>query len=371
MAVGLVTRVDPAALGEARTEGQIAHPMLFAGARTRGGALGARVTINLEGATLRRGELTPGIWGEGYVDRRHPHTYLHEAVAWGETSLGAARLTLAAGKGFVPFGSDDPMTRPLVKYPLNHHLAQILERAMVAGAVRTGPLTLEGAAFNGDEPQGPDDLPNLDRFGDSWAARASVSVGRGWRAAGSVARVASPEDPRGFALDQRKLHAELRYDAPEQHSPWRYALVEYGRTGEYRGERRAWTFGTVLAEGMARVASVEVAARLERTTRPDEERTNDLFRSARPLLDFAILGRSRWDVATLQLSRAWTPGRLVTVAPFVAAGYARVRPTVLPTTFVPADFYGGTRLVTLTFGARLHAGAMPTTGRYGASRGDG
>jgi hypothetical protein len=259
------------------------------------------------------------------------------------------------------------MTRPLVKYPVNHHLAQILERAIVSAALRAGPLTLEGAAFIGDEPEGPSDLPNLDRFGDSWSARATARLPQGWTATGSLARVESPEDVAGFALDQRKLHTALRYDAPDDESPWRYLLVEFGRTGEYRDRQRAWTFSTVLAEGAARVGRFDVAARLERTTRPDEERINGLFRSARPLLDFAILGRSRWDVASVQLSRAWSPSGVLALTPFVSAGVARVRATLLPTTFVPADFYGGTRLVMLTVGASLHVGGMPAVGRYGAA----
>ena len=37
--------------------------------------------LNLEGLTLSRGELDLGEWGEGFVDRRHPHTYLHELMA--------------------------------------------------------------------------------------------------------------------------------------------------------------------------------------------------------------------------------------------------------------------------------------------------
>ena len=36
------------------------------------------------------GELAPGDWGEGFVDRRHPHTYLHELVLSADDLLGAA-----------------------------------------------------------------------------------------------------------------------------------------------------------------------------------------------------------------------------------------------------------------------------------------
>ena len=39
-----------------------------------------RTTLNLEGLTQSDGELTFGAWGEGFIDRRHPHTLLHEAM---------------------------------------------------------------------------------------------------------------------------------------------------------------------------------------------------------------------------------------------------------------------------------------------------
>lgn len=37
-------------------------------------------TLNLEGLTIPEGELTPGAWGEGFIDRRHPHTSAHELM---------------------------------------------------------------------------------------------------------------------------------------------------------------------------------------------------------------------------------------------------------------------------------------------------
>ena len=64
------------------------------------------------------------------------------------------------------------MMRPFAAYPVNHHLAQILERYVGIAAVRGGPLTIEGAVFNGDEPVSPGAPPDASRFGDSWA-RAS------------------------------------------------------------------------------------------------------------------------------------------------------------------------------------------------------
>ena len=49
------------------------------------------------------GELALGDWGEGFVDRRHPHTYLHELVLSADDLLGArdgaASLSLSARQG--------------------------------------------------------------------------------------------------------------------------------------------------------------------------------------------------------------------------------------------------------------------------------
>ncbi len=111
-------------------------------------------TLNFERWTLDLGELNAGIWGEGYVDRRHPHTFVHELVATLQGRMLGLDLSVTGGKGFAPFGTDDPMVRPFVKYPANHHLAQILERGVLIAAVRRGALLLEGGIFNGDERLG-------------------------------------------------------------------------------------------------------------------------------------------------------------------------------------------------------------------------
>ncbi len=52
--------------------------------------------FNLEGATIPGGELAPGNWGEGFVDRRHPHTYVHELVLSATDLLG--RTTPSASR---------------------------------------------------------------------------------------------------------------------------------------------------------------------------------------------------------------------------------------------------------------------------------
>src|SRR5688500_11740604 len=77
-AVGLLTHTTPALQGRDLTEVYLTQPGI--GAHASAGALQFNGMVNLEGLTLERGELNHVVWGEGYVDRRHPHTYLHEAV---------------------------------------------------------------------------------------------------------------------------------------------------------------------------------------------------------------------------------------------------------------------------------------------------
>src|SRR5262249_36856616 len=109
----------------------------------------------------------------------------------------AARITISAGKGFVPFGTDDPMNRPAERYPVNHHLSQILERAVAMIAVDRGMLLAEASLFNGDEPTSPGASPNWSRLGDSWAVRLTLRPWSAVEAQVSTASVASPEDRGG------------------------------------------------------------------------------------------------------------------------------------------------------------------------------
>ncbi|MFN8581213.1 MAG: hypothetical protein U0163_09595 [Gemmatimonadaceae bacterium] len=365
MAVLVASQVQPAAHDATRREAYLSQPVVSLSYDAWHGALSVEGLADGEGAVMRRGELTPGIYGEGYVDRRHPHTMLHELMLTGAHRVRSTSLSLSVGKGFAPFGSDDPMMRPFQKFPINHHLSQILERALVIGAAHSGPLLIEGAVFNGDEPTGPADWPNLDRIGDSWSARATLTPRRGFELTASAASVHSPEDVDGQGLNQRKVHAGLRVE-PSGRTP--YLLAEWARTEEYRQSRRVWRFASVLVEAGTTVLGTDVAVRAERTTRPDEERISD-FRTIRPLLDFGILGRSRWDVATLHLGTSRSTARWLHWSPFVEASVSGVRPTILPTTFVPRDFYGRSTLWMLSTGVRVHAGRMPARmGRYGAAR---
>lgn len=369
-AVPLVTRADPALDGEPRTEAYLTQPGLMGHLSLLGGRVELAAVLNLEGATLRRGELNAGIWGEGYVDRRHPHTYLHEAVATLRPP-GRGRVvdaSLSAGKGFVPFGTDDPMSRPFVKYPANHHLAQVLERAVAIAAVRGGPLVLEAALFNGDEPQGPSDGPGWDRFGDSWAARATLLPRSGLEASASHARVESPEHPRGGVLDQRKWSAAVRWERRAGAEAREYALVEWARTDEYDGFTRAFSFPTLLAEGALRRRGVELAARWERTDRPEGERLLDPFRAPVPHHDLAILGITRWSTLTLGASAGVEPLAGVRLRPFAEAQMLHAREKEPTSLFQPRAFYGSERMWSLSAGVRVEAGTLHARmGRYGAA----
>jgi hypothetical protein len=370
-ALGLVTRASPAMLGQTLTEGYLTQPALM-GHLAAGDRLLLEGVLNLEGWTLRRGELNAGIWGEGYVDRRHPHTFTHEVVGTVRLAGGThapRHLTASFGKGFVPFGTDDPMVRPLVKYPANHHLAQILERLVGVVAYREGPLVLEAALFNGDEPASPGDFADIRRFGDSWALRATLLPLPGVEAAGSFAALESPEFPAGSGFDHRKWAASLRAERPAAGGDRRYALLEWARTDEFAGGTRSFTFHTVLAEAAASRGATELALRVERTVRPEEERAADLFRSPRPHGDAHILGRTRWAIASLRVARAVDGPGPVRLAPFVELARQEARSLDSPAVLRPEDLFGANRLHSLSLGLRLELGhPHARMGRYGAAR---
>jgi hypothetical protein len=365
-AVALVTRVDPTPNNVARTEGYLAQPIIAAHVSALGGHVEGILTLNFEGWTLDRGQLTPGAWGEGYVDRRHPHTYLHEAIAVAGGAFRGIGVSLAGGKGFVPFGTDDPMMRPFAAYPVNHHLAQILERYVVVGAVRRGPVSLEGSVFNGDEPLSPGSPPDETRFGDSWSARATAAIARSVELQGSYAFVTSPEIAEGGGLDQRKWSTSARLD--RDHGLVRYALAEFALTEMMLGDFRANRFSSGLAEASAVVRPFTVAARYENTTRPEEMRLLDPFRTSRSPTDLSIIGITRWQTMTAVISAPRTFHGF-DVAPFAEATYAHPTDDIKPSAFIPREVYGSSSQWTLSAGLRLGAGTMRhRMGRYGVAR---
>jgi hypothetical protein len=376
------TRLVNAIEGRTLAEGYVSQPTIMGHASMAGGHVAFTGTLNFEGLTLQRGELLGGVYGEGYVDRRHPHTLVHEAVV---ALLGGGSRALsgsiAGGKGFVPFGTDDPMMRPFERYPVNHHLAQILERAIVVAAVRAPHTVFEVATFGGDEPVGPYESPRWSRFGDSWAARATfVPNVPALELSASMARVRSPESRDLGGLDQRKWSAAARWamgaplgGADPTRTSGSYALAEWAMTDNYHRGRRVTVPGyrevSLLAEGGVRRRSVELAARIERSDRPEEERLVDPFRSVRPAPDVSALGLTRWRTITLGVSRPTALGSF-RAAPFAEATWLTPRPQIANSLFDPATFYGARRLFALTAGVRLGVGARHARmGRYGVAAG--
>ena len=371
-AIPLMTRADPTATRAALTEGYLTQPVVMAHAGWS--ALRGVSTLNLEGLTIDRGELVTGAYGEGYVDRRHPHAYVHELLAGVEFPRDGTNrrlpfdASLFAGRGFAPFGSDDPMMRPFEKYPVNHHLAQVLERIGAVAAVRYGPVIGEFGTFNGDEPTGPGAPPNWKRFADSWSSRLTVLPVAHAELTASVADVTSPEIRVGHGLDQRKTSVVARYDFNDDGNSWRYAMLEWAHTDERTGGTTINSLHSLLGEAAACRADVIIGARVERTDRPEEEPSADPFRTPRPPSDLSSLGVSRWTTVTLSLSSPALRWRYLSGRPFVEAAYIGVGPGTPAGIFDANLRYGADRLRMLSAGIRLRAGGMhDRMGRYGAA----
>ncbi len=367
-AIPSITHVDPIPGGGDLTEARLVQPVLMLRATTLGGHLIGTGTVNFEGATLTQGELTPGAWGEGFNDRRHPHTWAHELMLTGADLLGtldgAGRVAISAGKGFVPFGSDDPMSRPVLRYPVNHHLAQILERAVLIAGVRQGPVLLEGALFNGDEPERPGQWPRVGgRFGDSWSARLTLLPVTGVELAVSRAKVHSPEHRPGAGSDAMKWHLSGRVDRAIDGTRL-YALAEWARTEEAQG---FFVFRSLLAEVAWRVGPHQPYYRFERTDRPEDMRELDLFRSVRPHLENSILGITRFTLHTVGYGYTVRLARdRMAVNPFFEATFGTARNDgggVL----TPQILYGTGRVRSVSAGVRVQWQMRDhRMGRYGA-----
>jgi len=342
-------RQDPTPDQRPASELYLTQPLLI-GRVTLGSRWWGRISLNAERATLADGELTPGAWGEGWYDRRHPHTIVHELLLGGHTGgrCGRARCEAAVflGKGFVPFGSDDPMGRWLTAYPVNHHLAQILERALGGAALRAGPLLAEAALFNGDEPERPAQWPNLSRFADSWSARLTATPLAGVELAASYAEVASPEARSGVGPDQRKWHAGLRVERVAGATDLS-GLAEWARTDEVGGFFR---FESLLVEGSVALGRHRVSVRAERTDRPEEERSES-FRALRPHLDNSLVGVTRWSLWTVQYRLALALGGIA-LEPLAELTLGSARETA-GGLFSVLGAYGKTTVSRLAIGTRI------------------
>lgn len=344
----------------------VVAPWVMVDASTFNGQLRLTGMANLEGLTIPDGVADMGAWGEGYVDRRHPHTYAHEIMLSGKQHFSEATTngaSFAMGKGFAPFGSDDPMVRPFLSYPVNHHLSQILERLVAVAAIRVGPVIAEAGVFNGDEPTGPDDWPELSRFGDSWSGRLTLLAQPGLELQGSYASLHSPEHEGGQGLDQTKWSTSARLERATRLGR-AYGLVEWARTEE----GNVFAYHSVLAEGALDGRVLGLAYRFERTERPEEQRAGEPFRTVRPQLDNSVLGQSRWSIHTVALDAVLTddwPG--LRVAPFVEVSAGRVT-SLTPASFDPIAIYGRDTFWSITAGVRIGLGMrLHRMGRYGVA----
>ncbi len=176
----------------------------------------------------------------------------------------------------------------------------------------------------------------------------------------------SPEIVEGSGLDQRKWSTSARLD--RDHGLVRYALAEFALTEMMLGDFRANRFSSGLVEASTVARPFIVAVRYENTTRPEEERLLDPFRTSRSPTDLSIIGITRWQTVTAAVSAARTFYR-IEAAPFVEATYARPTDDIKPSAFIPREVYGASFQWTLSAGLRLGAGSMRhRMGRYGVAQ---
>ena len=366
-----------------RTEWYLTQPALMANIQSPSSRLVLRTTLNFEGLTLGGGELTLGGWGEGFIDKRHPHTLLHEfMLSLNLWEARGAEVSLSAGKGFAPYGTDDPMARPGLKYPSNHHLSQVLERWTMNGIVRRGPWSLEAGVFGGAEPDGPYDMSNIGSFADSWSGRltrrwgSAVGAGAEWEASASYASITEPPHEEGFGETHQEegiaepdrpqegstgmMNAALRHSGPV--GPGRlYALAEASQSdpGTDSG------YFSLLGEMRYETSRHEPYLRLEYATRPEYARSGSPGTDAFFRYDHEAdpIGATRWLIATAAYAVRATADP-VSFRPFVEAQYNRVR---VERGDVPRDeFPGPGSYWVLSLGARFFLGGGPMRmGSYG------
>jgi hypothetical protein len=177
--------------------------------------------------------------------------------------------------------------------------------------------------------------------------------------------VKSPENAKGGGADNRKQSASIRLE-DAQHSG--YALLEWARTSDYVGEDRTFSFTSFLGETEARFGALRGGLRFERTERPDESRLLDPFRTSVPQPDLGIDGRSRWTIETARISAPLRMPHSSQIEPFLEVARLRMSPTLTPSGFDPRQFYGSSRIWSVSVGAKLAFGmAHMRMGRYGAA----
>lgn len=324
-----------------------------------------RTTLNFEGITQPNGELTFGGWGEGFIDKRHPHTLLHEFMLSWNNGNSVRGFSISAGKGFAPYGTDDPMSRPILKYPTNHHLSQALERWTLSSVFALRTWGLEAAVFGGQEPTGPYDFSNIRSFGDSWSARATKRFGTGkmgtwpWELSASAANIA--EDHEGVTEHTKLINIALRHDHEHEGVP-HYALAEYSRSTSSGDD----PYFSMLAESSVRLGRHQPYGRIEYANRPEYQRngprtTNDFFRYDH---DTDPIGATRWLIVTAGYGVSLSSSNRLSPRPFVEVQYNRIRPD--RGGIDPAALFGRDNFWSMSAGLRVFVGGEPMRmGTYG------
>ena len=361
------TRQDRSLL---RTAGVYAtQPAIMANVASPGARFVLRTTLNFEELTQENGELTFGGWGEGFIDSRHPHTLLHEAMLTANLwNVGGGALSISAGKGFAPYGTDDPMGRPAVKFPTNHHLSQVLERFTANALYLKGGWGVEAGLFGGAEPKNAYDFSNIESFGDSWSARLSRRFGDGfgpdaqWELAGSYARI--EEAHHGRTAVTELFNTNVRHASTYDFGTL-YTLTEWSRSKPKAAQGHYAVLGEALV-GLGASRRHQPYARVEYATRPEYERngapgTPEFYRYDH---DSHEIGATRWLIGTL--GYGYSASALPTsVRPFVELQRNSVRSA--RGAVDPRTLYGSREFWSLSAGARifLGGGAM-RMGSYGA-----
>jgi hypothetical protein len=351
------------------TEYYLTQPVAMLNFISPGERVVVRFSPNLEGLTIRDGERTFGAWGEGFIDSRHPHTYLHELMlSWNALDAPVGQLWLSAGRGFTPFGTDDPMARPAVKYPTNHHLSQILERWTVnAQYLFDNGISIEAGIFDGNEPEPPGDAGNFREFPNSWSARFAARFGEGtgpmarWELSASLAMVR--EDEHDVEERTRLANVAARHDGITDVGRL-YGLFEISRSWPREGAG----FYSVLGELQLERGQHRPYVRLERATRPEYDRRAaegaGFFRYDHGAVP---IGATRWTIATVGYGFRSTDYPLA-VKPFFEIQHHSVSRHRGPAELEPAQLFGMSSFWSVSAGARVFigAGGPMRMGSYGA-----
>lgn len=360
------TRTERSRLSEAGV--YATQPAVMLDVASPGSRLVLRTTLDFEELAQENGELTYGGWGEGFIDARHPHTLLHEAMLTANLwNVGGAAISVSAGKGFAPYGTDDPMGRPALKFPTNHHLSQVLERFTANGTVLWKGWGIEGGVFGGAEPEDAYDLSNVESFGDSWAARLSRRFGdfgpfAAWELSTSFASI--DEEHHGKAETTKLVNGAIRH-AQAYGAGRVYALVEGSRSNPERG-RGHWSVLGETQLSLGRGWKHQPYLRAEYATRPEYERqgapgTPEFFRYEHGAHE---IGATRWLITTMGYGYE-TSGLPVSARPFVELQHNAVREE--RGGIDPRTLYGARSFWSVSAGARLYFGGGPMRmGNYGA-----